>query len=115
LSSIDSASNFFSRRFSSSSAFSRRASETSNPPYFAFHLYSVALEMPCRRQSSSGLAPASCSRSTPMICSSLKRLLSSLVSLFRRRTLPHFGGVLGAHANRSRRAMLLSAPYELIP
>src|SRR5208283_3382735 len=34
----------------------------------------VALEIPWRRQTSSVLAPASCSRSTPMICSSLKRL-----------------------------------------
>src|SRR5579863_4058764 len=38
LSSIDSANSFFSRRFSSSSDFSRRAAETSSPPYFAFHL-----------------------------------------------------------------------------
>src|SRR5579863_4085721 len=38
LSNIDSASSFFKRRFSSSNAFSRRASETSSPPYFAFHL-----------------------------------------------------------------------------
>jgi hypothetical protein len=38
LSSIASASGFYSRRFSSSSDFNRRASETSNPPYFAFHL-----------------------------------------------------------------------------
>ena len=38
LSSIDSASSRFSRRFSSSSDFKRRASDTSSPPYFAFHL-----------------------------------------------------------------------------
>jgi len=38
LSSIASASSFFSRRFSSSSDFNRRASETSIPPYFTFHL-----------------------------------------------------------------------------
>src|SRR5207237_9871984 len=38
LSSIASASSFFSREFSSSSAFSRRASETSIPPNFAFPL-----------------------------------------------------------------------------
>src|ERR1700681_4896604 len=38
LSSIASANSFFSRRFSSSKDFSRRASETSSPPYFAFHL-----------------------------------------------------------------------------
>jgi hypothetical protein len=37
-SSIDSANSFFSLRFSSSSAFSRRASETSMPPYFDRHL-----------------------------------------------------------------------------
>jgi hypothetical protein len=38
LSSIASASSFFSFPFSSSSVFSRRASDTSSPPYFAFHL-----------------------------------------------------------------------------
>ena len=38
LSSIASASSFFSLAFSSSSAFSRRASETSRPPYLPFHL-----------------------------------------------------------------------------
>jgi hypothetical protein len=38
LSSIRSANSFFSRRFSSSGALSRRASETSSPPNFAFHL-----------------------------------------------------------------------------
>lgn len=38
LSSMASASSFFSRAFSSSSAFSRRASETSSPPYLAFHV-----------------------------------------------------------------------------
>ncbi len=38
LSSIASASSFFSLPFSASSAFSRRASDTSKPPYFAFHL-----------------------------------------------------------------------------
>ena len=32
------ASNRLRRRLSSSSAFSRRASDTSSPPYFAFHL-----------------------------------------------------------------------------
>ncbi|MGY3149553.1 hypothetical protein ACVWYQ_006552 [Bradyrhizobium sp. USDA 3397] len=38
LSSIASAKSFFSFAFSSSSAFSRLASDTSRPPYFAFHL-----------------------------------------------------------------------------
>src|SRR5262249_34853661 len=69
--SIVSASSFFSLLFSSSSAFRRRASETSMPPYFAFHLYNVALLMPCFRQTSSLLTPASCSRRIAMICSSL--------------------------------------------
>ena len=41
LSSIASASSFFRRRFSSSSDFNRRASETSTPPYFAFHLIEI--------------------------------------------------------------------------
>ena len=38
MSSIDSASSLFKRRFSSSSALSRRASVTSRPPYLDFHL-----------------------------------------------------------------------------
>src|SRR5277367_3164141 len=38
LSSIASASSFLRRRFSSSSDFRRRASDTSSPPYLAFHL-----------------------------------------------------------------------------
>ena len=38
LSSIASASSFFSFAFSLSSAFGRRASVTSSPPYFAFYL-----------------------------------------------------------------------------
>jgi hypothetical protein len=41
---------------------SERASDTSSPPYFDFHLYSVALEIPWRRHTSSVFAPASCSR-----------------------------------------------------
>ena len=61
LSSIDSARSFFSLRFSSSSAFSRLASETSSPPYLAFQLYSVASETPYLRARSAALAPASCS------------------------------------------------------
>src|SRR5215468_3828113 len=71
LSSIDSAKSFFSRRFSSSSARSRLASETSRPPYLAFQLYSVASEIPCLRARSAVFAPASCSRRTAMICSSV--------------------------------------------
>src|ERR1700730_6240222 len=62
LSSIDSASNLFNRRFSSSSDLRRRASDTSSPPYFAFHLYSGALEIPWRRHTSSVFAPASAYR-----------------------------------------------------
>ncbi len=60
LSSIDSASSLFSFRFSSSRTFSRRASETSSPPYFDFHLNKVALLIPCLRHTSAVFAPASC-------------------------------------------------------
>src|SRR5690606_32834632 len=74
-SSIWSASSFFSLAFSSSSAFRRLASETSMPPYLAFQLYSVASEIPCLRARSSAFAPASCSRRTAMICSSVNLLL----------------------------------------
>jgi len=37
----------------------------------AFQLYSVASEMPCLRARSAVFAPASCSRKTAMICSSV--------------------------------------------
>ena len=50
---------------------SRLASDTSMPPYLAFQLYRVASEIPCLRASSPVFAPASCSRSTAMICSSV--------------------------------------------
>src|SRR5436853_6881265 len=70
-SSICSARSFFSFAFSSSSCFSRFASGTSMPPYLAFQLYSVASETPCLRAKSAVFAPASCSRSTPIICSSV--------------------------------------------
>src|SRR5919107_2045933 len=63
------------RRFSSSSALSRLASETAIPPYFARHLEKVADETPCRRQSSASFAPASYSLTIPMICSSVNRLV----------------------------------------
>src|SRR3974390_266789 len=71
LSSIDSARSFFSLRFSSSNARSRFASDTSRPPYLAFQLYSVASETPYLRARSPVFAPASCSRRTAMICSSV--------------------------------------------
>lgn len=70
---MDSANSFFSLAFSSSSALSRLASDTSIPPYLAFQLYRVASEMPCLRARSAVFAPASCSLSTPMICSSVNR------------------------------------------
>src|SRR6266702_92957 len=76
LSSIDSAKSFFSLRFSSSRARSRLASDTSRPPYLAFQLYSVASEIPCLRARSAVFAPASCSRRTAMICSSVEEKLS---------------------------------------
>jgi len=71
LSSMASASSFFSLAFSSSKAFSLRASLTSIPPNLDFHLKNVALLIPCLRQTSAVDTPPSCSRNTPMICSSL--------------------------------------------
>src|ERR1700674_1597494 len=70
-SNICSASSFFSLAFSSSSCRSRLASDTSIPPNLAFQLYSVASETPYLRANSAVFAPASCSRSTPIICSSV--------------------------------------------
>jgi hypothetical protein len=53
--------------FSSSRDFRSLASDTSRPPYLAFHLKNVALLIPYLRQRSAVLAPASCSRKIPMI------------------------------------------------
>src|SRR5215212_1129729 len=75
LSSMASASSCLRRRFSSSSALSRLASDTFTPAYLARHLSKVVGETLWRRQSSSSFAPAWCSRTMPMICSSVKRLL----------------------------------------
>src|SRR5665213_1192488 len=91
-SSIDSASSFFSLRFSSSSARRRLASDTSMPPYLAFQLYSVASEMPCLRARSAVFAPASCSRRTAMICSSVNLIRFISPSLLRGRTPNLRGG-----------------------
>jgi hypothetical protein len=46
LSSIASVSSFFSLAFSSVRSFSRRASDTSSPPYLPFHLKNVAMMIP---------------------------------------------------------------------
>ena len=62
---------FFSRRFSSSSAFSRFASFTSMPPYFDFQLYSVWSVTPISRATSLTDRPASICFTAPMIFSSL--------------------------------------------
>src|ERR1700722_17996387 len=91
-SNICSANSFFSLAFSSSSCFSRLASETSMPPYLAFELYSVASETQCLRARSAVFAPASCSFSTPMIRSSVNRARFICPSLFQGRTLNPRGG-----------------------
>ena len=88
LSSMASASSFFSLAFSSSNAFSLRASLTSIPPNLDFHLKNVALLIPCLRQTSAVDTPPSCSRNTPMICSSVNldflivQLLPQAVGLY---------------------------------
>src|SRR6267154_1864219 len=68
LSSMASASIRFSLAFSSSSAFNRRASDTSSPPNLAFHLSKVGELSPCLRHRSITGTPDSCSRKIPMIC-----------------------------------------------
>jgi len=52
----------------------RLASETSIPPNLTFQLYSVASDIPYFRQSSAAFAPASCSRNTATICSTVNLL-----------------------------------------
>src|SRR3954471_1030593 len=79
-SSIDSASSFFSLRFSSSRAFSLRASEISIPPYRDRHLENVASLTPSFRHSSLADSPAACSFSALIICSSVNLLLRMSVS-----------------------------------
>src|ERR1700722_16293931 len=64
-------SSIFRLRFSFFSVLSRLASDTSRPPYLAFQLYRVASETPCLRAKSAVFAPASCSRSATIICSSV--------------------------------------------
>src|SRR6202161_2390964 len=91
-SNICSANSFFSLAFSSSSCFSRLASETSMPPYLAFQLYSVASETPCLRARSAVFAPASCSFKTPMICSSVNRTRFIRPSFLKGRPLNPRGG-----------------------
>jgi hypothetical protein len=71
LSSMLSASSFLNRAFSSSSAFRRRASLMSMPPYLAFHLQTLALLTPCLRHRSATGTTASCSFNIAMICSSV--------------------------------------------
>jgi hypothetical protein len=51
--------------------------------------------MPCLRQTSAVFAPASCSFSIPMICSSVNRE-GRIVRLRDRRTLPKSGGSSGS-------------------
>src|SRR5262245_25976242 len=74
LSSIASASSFFSLRFSSSSWRSRRISDTVIVPYLAFQLYSVASLIPCCRHTSPAFPPDLCCRTISMIFSSANRL-----------------------------------------
>ena len=71
---IASARSFLSLRFSSSSAFRRRASENSMPLKRERHVWNVASLMPRRRQISATGSPTCCTFRMPMICSSLNRL-----------------------------------------
>ena len=64
------------------------------PPNFAFQLYNVASEIPCLRARSPAFAPASCSRRTAMICSSVNRFLFIVRLPLSGRTLNLSGGNL---------------------
>src|SRR6266576_2861489 len=108
-SSICSARSFFSLAFSSSSCLRRLASQTSMPPYLAFQLYSVASETPCLRARSAVFAPASCSRKTPMICSSENRFRFIVRLPCQGRTLTPRGGS-GDHREQRQRLFRL---YDL--
>src|SRR5207302_9408414 len=79
--------------FSSSSILSRLASDTSMPPYLDFQLYSVASDIPYFRQRSAAFAPASFSRNTAMICSSVNLLRFIGPSFSQGRTLTPGGGI----------------------
>lgn len=72
MSGVCSASSFFNLVFSSSSAFSRLASDTVIPAYFAHQVSNVPSDIPCLRQRSAHSAPASYSCSMPMLCSSVR-------------------------------------------
>ena len=54
--------------FWASSCFSLQSSDVSSPPYFCFQRCAVRWLTPCRRQTSTTVAPASCSRRMPLIC-----------------------------------------------
>lgn len=60
LSSMASASSFFSRAFSSSSTFNRLAPDTSMPPYLAFHLLGLVGARHPRRHFWSRFGQSSC-------------------------------------------------------
>ena len=72
----------FNRRFSSAIAFISVIRLASIPPYFARHLYSVALLTPCSRHSSAAGTPPSIWRSTAMIEASVKRVFFIKISSF---------------------------------
>ena len=72
----------FRRRFSSAIAFISLMRLASIPPYFARHLYSVALLMPCSRHSSAAGTPPSIWRSTAMIWASVNRVFFIGISSF---------------------------------
>src|SRR5208283_3758113 len=71
LSKLRSATSFRSFVFSSRSCLASCAWLTSMPPYFAFQAYSVCLDTPTSRATSSTFRPASTCFSAPIICASV--------------------------------------------
>src|SRR5208283_3062473 len=80
LSRLRSATSFRSFVFSSRSCLASCAWLTSMPPYFAFQAYSVCLDTPTSRATSSTFRPASTCFSAPIICASVCLLFDILFS-----------------------------------
>ena len=91
-----------------SSPFSFLASDTAIPPYLDRHRWKVCSEIPCLRQISCFLAPASDSFRILMICSSVNRFrfrVSSPPLLYRKthsRCGPFYGGEVTGASSRPR-------------
>ena len=97
---------FFSLAFSSSSAFNRLASDTSRPPYLAFHLLKVALLIPYLRQTSAVFAPSFLLAQHPDDLLFREPARLHVHPPHRRWTLPILGGDRGAQLSEGAMPLL---------